>query len=492
MIEDRILCDTLKDRVMSAEKAAKFVESGMTIAFSGFATGFPKVVPLEIANLQDVNGVTLLCGAALGPDIFGPIAESNVLSRFVGFQFDPLMKKAINSGKIAYVDCHLGQFSQKIRRGDFGKVGVSIIECAKINPDGGIVPSLSLGIANTLMDCSEKIILELNSSVPTSIEGFHDISSSASKNLESVLERVGEPVYRCDLDKIVAIVETNEQEPDWNFRDVNDTYDAIAGNMVSFLNDEITRGGISPEFTLQVGVGGVANTVLTCLRKGGYKNLKMYTEVFADAALGYVEDGLFTEVSTTCFDLSLKAINKVFENLDFYRDRIVLRPLEYTNGSPNIMNMNVVAMNTAVEIDIYGNVNSTHVMGSSMVYGVGGSNDFARNARLTVFMTPSTAKDGAISAVVPMVTHVDNSEHDSDIIVTEYGYADLRGLSPKERAARIIENCAHPDFRQQLWDYFNSSVSQFGPAQTPHNLAESFTMHRRFLTTGSMKLEGKR
>lgn len=489
MTENRIQCDKLKDKVMSAEKAAKFVESGMTIAFSGFATGFPKVVPIEISNLQHVNNVTLLCGAALGPDIFGPIAESNVLSRFVGFQFDPFMRKAINSGRIAYVDCHLGLFADKIRKGDFGKLGVSVIECAKINPDGGIVPSVSVGIANVLIECSEKIILEVNSAVPAQIEGFHDVIHPGAKAIESVLERVGEPVYRCDPDKIVAIVETDAQEPDWDFRDVNEIYDAIAGNMVDCLNSEIAKGRVDPEFTLQVGVGGVANTVLTCLRKGGYKNLKMYTEVFADAALAYVEDGLFTEVSTTCFDLSLKGINKVFGDLDFYRKRIVLRPIEYTNGSPNILNMNVISMNTAVEIDIYGNVNSTHVMGSNMIYGVGGSNDFARNAKLTVFMTPSTAKNGAISAIVPMVTHVDNTEHDTDIVVTEYGYADLRGLSPKERAEKIIENCAHPDYRPQLRDYYKGAIERFGPSQTPHDLAHAYEMHHRYITTGSMKAE---
>lgn len=486
MNENRIMCGILKDRIISAKEASKFVESGTTIAFSGFSTGFPKVVPLEIAALK-VKDLTLLCGAALGPVIFEPIAESGILRGFVGFQFDPSLKKAANTGKIAYIDCHLGQFAHKIRKGDFGKISLSVIECAKINADGSIVPSLSIGMTNALIECSEKIILEVNSKIPVEIEGFHDVCDSNGKAIESVMERVGEPYYRCDLSKIVGIVETDVPELDWDTNEINEIYDAIAGNMVNCLNKEISAGKIDPEFTIQVGMGGVANAVLSCLRKGDYKNLKMYTEVFADSALGYVEDGLFTEVSTTCLDLSLKGLNKVFADLDFYRDHIIIRPLDYTNDAHNIMNMNVIAMNTAVEVDIYGNINSTNVMGSNIIYGIGGSNDFARNAKLTVFLTPSTAKDGNISCIVPMVTHVDSTEHDTDIIVTEYGYADLRGLSPKERAEKIIENCAHPDYRQQLRDYYIGAVELCGYAQTPHNLSEAYSMHRLYMNNRTMK-----
>jgi succinyl-CoA:acetate CoA-transferase len=489
MYEDRMLCESLKDRIMSGGQAAAFIEPGMTVAFSGFSTGAPKAVPPEIVRLGKAKDLTLICGAALGQDVFGPLADSGIITRYSAFQFVPNIRNAINSGKIAYTDVHLGLLSQKLRGGVFGKIDVSVVECAKINPDGGIVPSVSVGISNALLECSEKVILEINTTVPVGIEGFHDICGSGAKPIGSVMERVGEPVYRCDPDKIAAIVITDIPEHDWVFRDVNEVYEGIAANVVECLNKEIESGGIEKEFTMQVGVGGVANTVLTCLRRGGFKDLKMYTEVFSDAALGFVEDGLFTEVSTTCFDLSRKCIEKVFNDIDYYKERIVLRPLEYTNGAPNIIKMGLVAMNTAVEADIYGNVNSTHSLGTNMIYGVGGSNDFARNAKLTVFLTPSTAKDGAISCIVPMVTHVDNSEHDTDIIVTEYGYADLRGLSPKERAAKIIGCCAHPDYRQQLWDYYNGALETCGPVQTPHNLAEAFSMHSRYRQTGSMKAE---
>ncbi|TKI78799.1 acetyl-CoA hydrolase, partial [Bacillus wiedmannii] len=103
--------------------------------------------------------------------------------------------------------------------------------------------------------------------------------------------------------------------------------------------------------------------------------------------------------------------------------------------------------NTALELDIYGNVNSTHVLGTKMMNGIGGSGDFARNARLAIFVTKSIAKGGNISSIVPFVSHVDHTEHDVDVIVTEQGYADLRGLAPRERVELIIENCVHPMYR---------------------------------------------
>lgn len=486
MNTNRIDCDYLKNRVMSAEQAAKFVESGMTVAFSGFSTGLPKVVPFEIAKL-DVKNLTLLCGAALGPETFKAITDAGVLRGYVGFQFDPSLKNLINNGNIDYIDCHLGHFARKIRNGDYGKIDLSIIECAKINADGSIVPSMSIGMVNVLFECSEKIILELNSHIPLDIEGFHDVCGADAKAVEAVMERVGEPYYRCDTGKIAAIVETEEEELSHIFVPINEVYENMARNMVDCLGKEISEGRIIPEFNLQVGMGGVANSVLSCLHKGNYKNLKMYTEVFSDPALKLLEEGLITEVSTTCLDLSKEGIEKIFSNPAFYRDRIVIRSLERSNGAQSIQNMNVVSMNTAVEVDIYGNVNSTNVMGSNMIFGIGGSNDFARNAKLTVFLTPSTAKDGKISCIVPMVSHVDSSEHDTDIIVTEYGYADLRGLSPKKRAALLIEKCAHPDYRQQLRDYYNGAVKICDYSHTPHNLFEAFSMHRQYIEEGTMK-----
>lgn len=487
MEDNRILCEKLRARVMSAAEAARLVEPGMTVGVSGFTTGCPKAVPFALAERTELHDLTLLCGAAFGPHIFGPLIASGIFTRFAGFEFDVSIQEAANSGALSYIDCHLGLMERKIRRGEFGRVGVSIIECAQINADGSIVPSVSVGIVNALLECSDKVILEVNRHVPAGLAGFHDIAGQDAPPVRSVLERVGEPVFRCDPERIAAVVEKDEPELEWDFRDTNEVYDAIAANVTACLDAEIARGGLGRDFTLQIGAGGVANAVLEGLRRGGYRGLKMFTEVFTPAALGFLDDGLLSEVSTTCFDMDEKVFQHVYANLDFYRQHVVLRPIEQTNRAQNILNMELVAMNTAVEADIYGNVNSTNVLGSRMIYGIGGANDFAKNARLTFFFTPSTAKDGRISAIVPMVSHVDNTEHDVDVLITEYGCADLRGKSPKERAALVIENCAHPDFRPALRDYCAAALASAGPAQTPHDLRSALSWHERCRETGTMR-----
>jgi succinyl-CoA:acetate CoA-transferase len=144
-------------------------------------------------------------------------------------------------------------------------------------------------------------------------------------------------------------------------------------------------------------------------------------------------------------------------------------------------------MNTALEVDIYGNVNSTHVMGTGMMNGIGGSGDFARNAYLCMFLAPSTAKKGAISTFVPMVSHTDHTEHDTQVIVSEWGLADLRGLGPKKRAELIIQNCAHPDYKPILKEYYQAAFQSAKTKHTPHDLSKAFRFHEKYLETGSMK-----
>lgn len=107
-------------------------------------------------------------------------------------------------------------------------------------------------------------------------------------------------------------------------------------------------------------------------------------------------------------------------------------------------------MNTALEADIFGNVNSTHVTGTKMMNGIGGSGDFTRNAYLSIFTCPSTAKGGKISAIVPMVSHLDHSEHSVQVLITEQGVADLRGKSPIQRAHAINRKLRSPHVQRTV------------------------------------------
>ena len=169
-----------------------------------------------------------------------------------------------------------------------------------------------------------------------------------------------------------------------------------------------------------------------------------------------------------------------------FRDKLILRPQEISNHPELVRRLGCIAMNGLIEADIYGSVNSTHVMGSRIQNGIGGSGDFARNAYVSIFMTPSTAKGGKISAIVPQASHVDHISQDVQVIVTEQGLADLRGLSPKQRARLIIENCAHPDYRPGLGDYYaRAQKASFGQ-HAPCLPSEALSWHQRFIDTGSM------
>jgi succinyl-CoA:acetate CoA-transferase len=195
--------------------------------------------------------------------------------------------------------------------------------------------------------------------------------------------------------------------------------------------------------------------------------------------LAMLKSGTLACVSSTALSLSAEAMAELNGNLDFYRSRIILRPQEISNHPEIIRRLGVIAMNGMIEADIYGNVNSTHVLGTQIMNGIGGSGDFARNAYLSIFMTASTAKHDTLSCIVPMVSHVDHTEHDVEVIVTEQGLADLRGLSPKQRARQVINHCAHPKFRPGLTDYFERALRDSPGKHTPHLLGEAFSWHQR-------------
>lgn len=485
----RILDSDLLRLVMSAEEAAAQIKSGMVLCTSGFGTGYPKAIPTALAQMKHATDLTLINGAARGDLHMGALANAGILKKFCGFMYNEDARTQCNAGNLQFQDVHLGQLMTKVQNGVFGNVDFAIVECCKIREDGSIVPTLSAGTTEDAVALADKVLLEVNLAIPAEVEGFHDFGVPKTQLVGSPAKRYGVPYIKLDPKKIAGIVITNEPDTDLFYPDIAPIYNAIAGNVVKVLDKEIEAGRLDPEFTFQSGMGVVANCVMVGLMNKNYKNLKMYTEVLSDQALYAIKEGIISEATTTALDITPLFFDDVFQNLDFYKERMVLRPCDLTNGAPQILAENLVSMNTAWEADIYGNVNSSHAMGSYMINGLGGSNDFARNAKLSIFTTPSTAKHGNISCIVPMVSHVDSTEHDVDVICTEWGYADLRGKSPKERVCDIIDYCAHPDYRAALHEYYDSAVAQCGECQTPHDLENAFSWHIRYAETGTMKQE---
>ncbi|MFF8991275.1 acetyl-CoA hydrolase/transferase family protein [Streptomyces sp. NPDC014983] len=499
----RIQDARLAGRIMTAEEAAALIPAGATVGMSGFTgAGYPKAVPQALADriaAASERGermrVNVWTGASTAPELDGVLAEAEGIELRLPYQSDPTTRREINEGRMEYLDMHLSHVAQTVWQGFLGPLDIAVIEVSGITEDGRLIPSSSVGNNKTWIERADAVILEVNSRQPAELEGMHDIyyGTALPPHRTPVpiirpTDRIGVPYLGCPTEKIIAVVPTDAPDRNTPFSAPDDTSQRIAEHVLDFLAHEVERGRL-PEnlLPLQSGVGNVANAVLAGLGEGPFENLTAYTEVIQDGMLHLIDTGKLVGVSATAFSLSPEAAEQFNARAGEYRDKIVLRPQEISNHPEVVRRLGCLAMNGMIEADIYGNVNSTHVMGSRVQNGIGGSGDFARNGLISFFLSPSRAKQGAISAIVPMVSHVDHTEHDVDVIVTEQGLADLRGLSPKQRARRIIDHCAHPDFRPALQDYYDRALHSSYGRHTPHLLEESLSWHTRFMRTGSMR-----
>lgn len=498
----RILCPHLRERIMSAKEAAALIPSGVNVGMSGFTgAGYPKAVPQALAehirehrDRGENYRISVWTGASTAPELDGALAEVDGIEMRLPYQSDPVCRQKINEGRMEYIDIHLSHVAQHAWSGFFGKLDVAVIEVAGVTEDGRLIPSSSIGNNKTWIDQADKVILEVNHGQSSGLEGMHDVYYGTAlpprrKPIQMTApdDRIGEKYLLCPPEKVIAVVETNAPDRNSRFSDPDENSRRIAEHLLKFFEMEVEDNRLPQNLLpLQSGVGNIANAVLAGLNDGPFENLTAYTEVLQDGMLDMLKSGKLRMASATAFSLSPEANRELARNIDFYRERIILRTQEISNHPEVIRRLGIIAMNGMIEADIYGNVNSTHVMGSRIMNGIGGSGDFARNGYISVFMTPSTAKGGAISTIVPMVSHVDHTEHDVQIVVTEQGLADLRGLAPRQRALKIIENCAHPDFKPKLLDYFERACASGRGMHTPHLLGEALSWHQRFEETGQM------
>jgi succinyl-CoA:acetate CoA-transferase len=498
----RIHHPDLARKVVPADVAAQHIRPGHTVGMSGFTgAGYPKEVPLALARLiSEANAagdrfrVNVWTGASTAPELDGALAAADGIELRLPYQSDPVSREKINAGTMEYIDVHLSHVAQLVWEGFLGHLDVALVEVSGITPDGALIPSSSVGNNKTWLDQADAVILEVNSWQSADLEGMHDIyyGTALPPDRRPVPlirpgDRIGEQYLRCPPEKVVAIVETDAPDRNSGFTEPDEASTRIAGHLIEFLEHEVARGRLPASLLpLQSGVGNVANAVLAGLGESSFEGLTAYTEVIQDGMLGLLRSGTLTMASATAFSLGPAAVTEFNDHARDYHDRIVLRPQEISNHPEIVRRLGVLAMNGAIEADIYGNVNSTHLMGSRIQNGIGGSGDFARNAYISFFVTPSTAKGGAISSIVPMVSHVDHTEHDVNVIVTEQGLADLRGLAPRRRAALMIDHCAHPDYRPMLHDYVDRALTGAYGRHTPHLLDEALGWHSRFMRTGSM------
>ena len=486
-------------KMMSAEEAASLINHNDVIGFSGFtAAGCPKVITIALAKRAEEEHakgnpfkIGMYTGASTGDSIDGVLARAHAIKFRTPYQSSNDLRKELNTQEAHYFDLHLSELAQYLRYGFLQKPNIAILEACDITEDGKVYLTSAVGIAPTVAHLADKVFIELNSYHPKALNGIHDIYEPKDPPLRREIpvyapsDRIGKPYIQIDPKKIVGIVETNLPNEVGGFAPSDEITDKIGENVANFLSAEIKAGRIPASFLpVQSGVGNIANAVLGAM--GLNKDIpafEVYTEVIQDAVIDLMKAGRVRFASGCSLTVSTPVLEDLYANLDFFKEKLVLRPQEISNNPEVVRRLGLISINTALEADIFGNINSTHVVGTKMMNGIGGSGDFCRNSYVSIFTTPSIAKGGKISSIVPMVSHVDHSEHSVKILITEHGVADLRGKSPIQRAEAIIENCVAPEYKEKFREYLK--LGQKG--HTPQNMCAALSFHDTFNKTGDMR-----
>lgn len=470
--------------VVDAAEAAAFVGTNATMVVSGFGSvGYPKAVPGVIRDATEDYGLTVISGGSLGGEIDTDLVEADAIDRRFPYQAQAASRNAINDGRIHFHDRHVSPLADEVDFGQYGPVDVAVVEAVAVGPDW-LVPSTALGPTPAYVAAADKLVVEVNEAQPLGLQALHDVyrpSPPPHRDPIPLTEpggRIGESKIRFAPGKLAAVVRTEAPDSPYEFRDPTGPDLAIADNLVEFLYSEMERNPVLAEsVALQFGVGSLGNALMGAFESVDFGDRKVvyFGEVMQDGLLDMLDAGNLEAASAASLALSTEGQERLFDDIDRYEQSVVLRPSDISNSPELVRRFGVVAVNSALEVDVYGHVNSTHLNGSHVVNGIGGSGDFIRNAHLSIVALQSTAAGGDISRVVPMVPHVDHTEHDVSIVVTEQGVADLRGLDPQERAATLVEHCAHPEYRPDLRAYLDRAASTGG--HMPHDLDTALSWH---------------
>ncbi|MDR3555960.1 MAG: acetyl-CoA hydrolase/transferase C-terminal domain-containing protein [Syntrophobacteraceae bacterium] len=484
--------------VLTPEEAVTHIPNGATVAFSGFANaGAAKAVPRQLAaHVQRMRDrgesfkIRVLSGASCGVEVDQSLARAGAISWRAPYQSSPFLREQINRQEVEYVDMHLSHLGQTVSSGFFGKVDLAIVEASEVTPDGRVYLTTSVGATPTFLRHAEKVIIEINRFHSKRLREMTDVTilfRQPHRDPIPILDpmtKLGSTFAVVDPKKVIGVVESDEPDQIDSYGPTGSVSHAIAEHITRFIFDEIRAGRIPEEFLpLQTGTGRVLNGLMAALGENPYiPPLRMFTLVIHEALIELIEHGQVLSASGSALALPPEMLKRVYTNMNFFVPRMLLRPQEVSNSPGVIRKLGVISINAAIEIDIYGNVNFSHLFGTDVLNGVGGSGEFIRNGYLPIIVCPSIAKGGRISSIVPMTPHVDSNEHSVKIVATEQGLADLRGLGPMQRARAIIDNCAHPMYR----DYLNKYIEDSRVGHIRHNLRKCYELHRNFIECGSM------
>jgi acyl-CoA hydrolase len=417
--------DHYRGHLFSAEDAVRLIRSNEVVYVSGnAATPFALLRALS-QHASSLESLELVHVLELGKDPFDAVALRNTCrhrSLFVG----PADRKAVNDGRAHYVPIFLSEIPKLFA------LGRPALDTALIHvspPDEHGFVSLGAEVIATMsaVEHAKKIVAQVNSKMPRTLgDCFVHVS------------------------RISAFVEVDEPLPELDSRDISEVERKIGARVAELISDGAT---------LQLGIGAIPDAVLDAL--GNHKDLGVHTEMVSDGVIRAIERGIVTGARKSIHPGKVVATfalgsDKLYPYID---DNPIFefRPCDYTND-PFVVaqNDNLVAINSAIEVDITGQVCADSV-GTRIHSGFGGQLDFIRGASrskggVPIIALPSTARDGELSRITPALISgagVVTTRGDVHFVVTEYGAADLYGRSLPERARMLID-IAHPKFRDML------------------------------------------
>ncbi|MEG1580076.1 MAG: acetyl-CoA hydrolase/transferase C-terminal domain-containing protein [Bacteroidaceae bacterium] len=490
---------------ITVEEAAALIQNGDTVGIGGFTpAGSPKVITPAIARRavkEHEEGrpfkINILSGASTGVSVDKVLSEAHAIQFRAPYITSKEFRTHANNNEVSYTDITLSGMATQLRQGFLGELDWAIVEVCAIERVGDNVhlyPTTGVGIAPTICRMAKKgVFVELNTYHNVKMKGIHDIYEIEDHPYRTPImilkttDRIGKPYIEVPASQIRGVVTGCVADEARAFSEPSETTNLIGQNVADFLSQNRKQGLIPASFlNIQSGVGSGANAVLSALgHSPEVPNFSLYTEVLQNAPVELIKEGRVTCGSTCALTVTPDVLKTVYDNIDFFKERLVLRPSEISNNPEVIARIGVCSLNTAIEVDIYGHVNSTKIGGTHIMNGIGGSCDFTNNSYLSIFTCGSTAKDNKVSSIVPFCSHIDHTSHFVDAVITEYGVADLRGKYSLEKAAELIK-VAHPDYRPLLEDYLKLAAPHKGHAH--HYLPAAFAMHDTLCRKGDMRL----
>jgi 4-hydroxybutyrate CoA-transferase len=430
--------EAYKKKLTTAEEAVKAIKSGNRVVI-GHAYGQPQhLVNAMVANNDAYEDVEIVHMVSLSP---APYCGQEMRKHFThnSFFVGVNSREAVNKGQAKYTPCFFYELPRLFTNGVL-PVDVAICQLSPPDDQGYCSFGISVDYTKPAVDAAKITIAQINEQMPRTLgDSFVHVSQ-----LDYIVEH-NEPLLELGREK----TGTTETEKEQYVAKITAEMD-IGRHCGELIEDGAC---------LQLGIGAIPDAVLAFLEEK--KDLGIHTEMFADGVVELVMKGV-----VTCARKNLHPGKMVANFLmgtkklyDFVHNNpmVEMHPVNYTNDSCIIgQNDNMVSINSALQIDLLGQV-ASDTIGALQFSGVGGQVDFIRGAARakggkSILAFSSTASGGKYSRIVPELDHgavVTTSRYDVHYIVTEYGIADLRGKSVRERAKQLI-TIAHPDFRKQL------------------------------------------